>query len=617
MSSAGPFNLSVVYEFAGEPDHMMHSLLEGLRPTVPGMRVTFIPGIFSKYRPGGLRPGRLANLVWVYLRVAVHLVIRRPDAVIVQSTPPGIQLWTVAWAALRGAPVICWLMDYHPEFEARMLEREKHIILARLLRAVDAALMPRFTGIITLDPAMAALVRAKAKDAAVLEHPTWIAETTTKVERLSYGPAESNGSLRLAYSGNLGAAHDLEPLRRLIESVTQRRHVQLFVIGGSPMGEQRFRRMCVELDIEVEFIPRAPRFSDLRDIYEKLRIDAGIVLLSEESAGVVSPSKFSAYIIFGLPIVYIGPPGTNAASVCLKFQGGFWMPTGSSPTDTKVIADRLIDRRQMAAAADGAHAAAQHFAQFNGSTLAAKLAPLLVLGIAGSMEVAGTGVRGSQRSGGYRLSRVKRAFDILFSLVGLVVLSPFLLIICVLVRLKLGSPILFAQQRPGLGGRIFTIWKFRTMTGDRDASGNLLPDAARLTRFGQFLRTTSLDELPELWNVLRADMSLVGPRPLLVSYLSRYSTEQARRHHVRPGVTGWAQINGRNATTWEDRLRFDVWYVDNRTLGLDLHILLRTVTIVLRREGVSSADSVTMPEFSPSHRVPEHGKPSTPRNALQ
>jgi lipopolysaccharide/colanic/teichoic acid biosynthesis glycosyltransferase len=211
----------------------------------------------------------------------------------------------------------------------------------------------------------------------------------------------------------------------------------------------------------------------------------------------------------------------------------------------------------------------------------------------------------------------KRAFDVAASFIALAVLSPFLLVIAALVRAKLGSPVLFAQQRPGLRGQVFTLWKFRTMTDKRDQSGNPLPDSERLTEFGRFLRSTSIDELPELWNVLRGDMSLVGPRPLLVSYLPRYTAEQARRHEVRPGLTGWAQVNGRNAASWEDRLRLDTWYVDHRTLLLDLHIVLRTVTIVLRREGISGADSVTMAEFNPQAGRAGHGKPSTPENPLQ
>ncbi len=212
---------------------------------------------------------------------------------------------------------------------------------------------------------------------------------------------------------------------------------------------------------------------------------------------------------------------------------------------------------------------------------------------------------------------MKRAFDIAASFAALVLISPAVLLIAALVRIRLGSPVLFAQPRPGLGGRVFTLWKFRTMTDERDTGGNLRPDADRLTRFGRFLRSTSLDELPELWNVLRGDMSLVGPRPLLVSYLPRYSAEQARRHEVRPGLTGWAQVNGRNAASWEERLRLDTWYVDHRTLQLDFHILIKTVTIVLRREGISSADSVTMPEFDPPPEENRRGNPSTPADTLQ
>jgi lipopolysaccharide/colanic/teichoic acid biosynthesis glycosyltransferase len=194
---------------------------------------------------------------------------------------------------------------------------------------------------------------------------------------------------------------------------------------------------------------------------------------------------------------------------------------------------------------------------------------------------------------------MKRGFDMIVSLPALILVSPLLLVIAVLVRLKLGSPILFKQVRPGIKGRPFTMWKFRTMTDVRGPGGRMLPDADRLTRFGRWLRASSLDELPELWNVLRGDMSLVGPRPLLTQYLERYTPAEARRHEVRPGLTGWAQINGRNASTWEERLRLDVWYVDHRSFLLDLRILFKTVTIVLRKEGINSADTATMPEFRP------------------
>lgn len=192
---------------------------------------------------------------------------------------------------------------------------------------------------------------------------------------------------------------------------------------------------------------------------------------------------------------------------------------------------------------------------------------------------------------------VKRLFDVLVAGLGLLALSPLLAFLLGVNAVVHGWPPLFVQTRPGLHGRLFKMVKLRTMTNARGPDGALLPDAERLTRFGQFLRRTSLDELPELFNVLKGDMSLVGPRPLMVAYLERYSTEQARRHEVRPGITGWAQVNGRNAQTWEDRLRDDVWYVDHASLGLDLQILWRTVRVVLGAEGITAEGDATMPPF--------------------
>jgi lipopolysaccharide/colanic/teichoic acid biosynthesis glycosyltransferase len=193
---------------------------------------------------------------------------------------------------------------------------------------------------------------------------------------------------------------------------------------------------------------------------------------------------------------------------------------------------------------------------------------------------------------------MKRTFDLLIAALALAILSIPLLFLAAHVRRRLGSPVLFRQIRPGLSGRPFEMLKFRTMTDDRDAGGALKPDSERLTAFGRWLRATSLDELPELWNVLRGDMSLVGPRPLLMQYLPLYSPRQARRHEVRPGITGWAQVNGRNALTWPQKFELDVWYVENRSFWLDLRILWMTVMSVLRREGISAAGEATMPAFT-------------------
>lgn len=192
---------------------------------------------------------------------------------------------------------------------------------------------------------------------------------------------------------------------------------------------------------------------------------------------------------------------------------------------------------------------------------------------------------------------MKRLIDLIVSVLALALLAPVFLLLGLMIRLKLGSPVLFRQTRPGMNGQPFTMVKFRTMRNASDHHGAPLPDSERLTPFGRLLRSTSLDELPELWNVLKGDMSLVGPRPLLMEYLPLYSQEQHRRHEVRPGITGWAQVNGRNALCWEDKFKLDVWYVDNRTILLDLKILFLTVKKVFVREGISAAGEATMPRF--------------------
>ena len=200
---------------------------------------------------------------------------------------------------------------------------------------------------------------------------------------------------------------------------------------------------------------------------------------------------------------------------------------------------------------------------------------------------------------------IKRCFDYFLTIFGIIVSSPFLLLVTLLVRTKIGSPILFTQNRPGLNGQIFKLYKFRTMTEAKDSFGNLLPDADRIVPFGRFLRRASLDELPSLLNVLKGEMSLVGPRPLFIEYLDNYSPEQARRHEVKPGITGWAQVNGRNAISWEEKFKLDVWYVDNQSLWLDIKVLWMTFIKVFKREDVIPEGNSTIPFFYGSDKDEE------------
>ncbi len=196
---------------------------------------------------------------------------------------------------------------------------------------------------------------------------------------------------------------------------------------------------------------------------------------------------------------------------------------------------------------------------------------------------------------------IKYLFDLTVSIIVFLILLPVILLVAVLIRVKLGSPILFTQDRPGLNGKVFKMMKFRSMLDAKDKHGNLLPDNERMTKFGAFLRSTSLDELPGLFNVLKGDMSLVGPRPLLVQYLPLYNSEQAKRHNVRPGITGWAQVNGRNAIGWDEKFKLDVWYVENQSFLLDMKILLLTVKKVFIREGISADGHVTIEPFKGSN----------------
>jgi sugar transferase EpsL len=197
----------------------------------------------------------------------------------------------------------------------------------------------------------------------------------------------------------------------------------------------------------------------------------------------------------------------------------------------------------------------------------------------------------------YKLT--KRCFDILLTLPVLAISMPVLIMVALLIRMSMGRPIFFRQIRPGLNGKPFSIYKFRTMTDERDEEGNLLPDTSRLSSLGKILRSTSLDELPELFNVLKGEMSLVGPRPLLTQYLDRYTLKQARRHEMKPGITGWAQVNGRNAITWDQKFEYDIWYIDNRSLPLDLKIIALTIWKTLKREGIRQPGHATSEEFNP------------------
>jgi lipopolysaccharide/colanic/teichoic acid biosynthesis glycosyltransferase len=306
------------------------------------------------------------------------------------------------------------------------------------------------------------------------------------------------------------------------------------------------------------------------------------------------PSKTQLYLAMGKPIL-IGARG-DAAELVMKAGAG----VAVEPQDASALASAVLDL---------AGRPAQELAQmgtrgrtFYETELSA------VVGVRRTLAVLDDAIAAHRRR-----SPFKRLFDVVVAAVALVILSPLMLITGTVLWCNFGLPVLFRQTRAGLNGEPFCLYKFRTMTDARDVTGHLLPDAERLTPVSRVVRRWSLDELPQLWNVLRGDMSLVGPRPLLMAYLDRYTCEQMRRHEVRPGVTGWSQVNGRNLISWEQKLDMDIWYVENRSFKLDLRILIMTAMQVLRRHGISAAGHETIPEFRGTKLGTDHeaGKPGS------
>jgi lipopolysaccharide/colanic/teichoic acid biosynthesis glycosyltransferase len=298
------------------------------------------------------------------------------------------------------------------------------------------------------------------------------------------------------------------------------------------------------------------------------------------------PNKVFDYMAAGRPTI-LAIDGV-IREVVEKSRGGIFVTPGKE----SVLAEAVISLANNRAMAQRMGSAARKYVEkhFNRRDQARAFADLLYRVDAEK-----------EHSGTYR-RRGKRALDLFLTIPALTIVAPIFALLGLLVGMRLGRPILFQQRRPGLYGKLFWVYKFRSMSEARDENGELLPDEKRMTRFGRFLRSTSLDELPELFNVVKGDMSFVGPRPLLMQYLDRYTEEQARRHEVKPGVTGWAQVNGRNAITWEQKFEHDVWYVDNMSFRLDLKIIALTIWKILKREGINQPGEATMLEFFGSEK---------------
>ena len=399
-------------------------------------------------------------------------------------------------------------------------------------------------------------------------------------------PVDTN-RFNIVFAGNMGLAQSLETVLDAAALCETRCPEVYFHFVGDGVDRSRLELLAKKKALKnVTFVSSLPA-SQMDAVYQ--RADALLVnLRADELFNASIPSKTQAYLAAGRPILMAARG--DAADLIQEAQAGI----SCEPQDAQSLVDAICKLTSL-------HPAERLAMGARGKTYYAERLSLNV-GVDRFEKLFQQAVatRPVERRGTH-VDQMKRILDVACAAAGLLLLAPLLACIAAAIRISLGSPILFRQQRPGRDGRVFKVVKFRTMSQAVSVDGLPLPDSERLTSLGKWLRESSLDELPELWNVLKGDMSLVGPRPLLMQYLSLYTPEQQRRHEVRPGITGWAQVNGRNALTWEERFDLDVWYVNNRSLLLDLKILWLTLRTVVRREGISAEGHATMPEFRGSH----------------
>jgi lipopolysaccharide/colanic/teichoic acid biosynthesis glycosyltransferase/glycosyltransferase involved in cell wall biosynthesis len=523
--------------------------------------------------------GRAVN----YLSFAASMTIygpftRRPDVLYAYHPPLTVGLAAAAIAAVRRIPLVYDIQDLWPDTLAAtgMLTNRRMLALVgwlcRLVYARPGRIIVQSKGF-TRALTDRGVLPAKIEVIANWANEDGLRPTGSATEYA----AEFAGRFNVVYAGTMGPAQGLDPVLDAAERVAAEEPKVQFVFVGGGIEVERLKARAAEVGAtSVRFLPPLPQ----TEIAGLLAL-ADVLLVHLKNAPlfrITIPSKTQFYLALGKPIL-AGLAG-DAADLITSAGAGIVVPPG----DADALADAALRLARLPAQALAAMGAAGRI--FYERELCARI------GVDRTVAIIATAVaaRRNERPG-------KRIFDLTIALIALVITAPLLPLIAALVWCDVGSPILWRQERPGLGGRPFRIYKFRTMNDAQDADGALLPDAERLTPIGRWLRRLSLDELPQLWNVLRGDISIVGPRPLLMAYLDRYSPEQARRHEVKPGITGWAQINGRNAISWEEKLALDVWYVDNRSLALDLKILAVTVAKVFRREGIAAPGHQTMPEF--------------------
>jgi lipopolysaccharide/colanic/teichoic acid biosynthesis glycosyltransferase len=548
--------------------------------------------------------GRALAFVGFAMSAATAALRAGRHDVVVATSPPLLAVlpgWMAARCRLRPSPWVFEVRDLWPESAITTGVLDERSAITRLLFALEHWAYRHATRVNVLTPAFADNIVARG-----LAPRDKITEIPNGADVDVFKPADAS-ALRSTlgwtdrfvalYAGAHGRANAIGQLVSAAERLKHRPEILIATVGDGPERAEWQRAASEKGLTNIVFLGARPK-SEMPGYVNAA--DAGLAVLQRNPTfKTVYPNKVFDYMACERPVV-LAIDGVARRLVCDNAQAGIF----AEPEDPDAIAgaiEALADDRARCRtlAESGRRWVLAHATR---EALAAKYLSILE-------ELAGAG---NKRAVGY--AAAKRTFDVVVAAAALLLLSPLLGVIWVAVRVALGGPALFAQVRPGLAGKPFTLWKFRTMTDGRDGSGRLRSDAERLTGFGKLLRSWSLDELPELWNVLRGDMSLVGPRPLLVSYLERYTPEQARRHEAKPGITGWAQIHGRNALSWDAKFALDVWYVDHRSFALDFKILLRSIVKVLSREGISQAGEATAAEFmgaNPSLHAGDTGRRPT------
>jgi hypothetical protein len=382
-----------VFEYPPESDFITREFFAAIAARDSSARISTLSGPFTRYAPGGFRLARLIGLVWVYAALPFRIVFGRYDVVLARTTPPGVQNWAALWAHLVGAKSICWLMDYHPEIEARYLEKRAWgRPLARVLRAFDRACWRYQDAVIVLDEAMRELMETLTPDLPIIVHPTWNPSSQQAFDPVSNPLPAPGEPLRMLYGGNLGNSHPLEDFERLIQRICVERPVSITVMGSSPSGNERFLDLGERTGAEVKLVPRRP-FAEIGQTCAEDQVLLGIVLLMSESAGLVAPSKFAGYLCNGLPLLYIGPRGTSAYRICTEFDGGYHLAVDASDDEIDAMADGLIHLEQLAQKTQQVESAAHYFGSRNGETLLDAFqaeAPGLLMGTSEALPGSGT-----------------------------------------------------------------------------------------------------------------------------------------------------------------------------------------------------------------------------------